>query len=287
MSLVSSMVERLPRLAHRVLPQLVACRLYGSMDRAAYLRDTYLALQQAGLYSRRNFLGAHAVRHRFIADKTFIAHARPGDIARHAVAVPAGDANFAAIRQRLAQGHPLLLGCSYFGSVYFALLALRGLVRELLIVVARDPSSGSHYFDKVAQASGIRITVAGTAERGIGLRIMRHLGRGGVVATMLDCFYGERVQLRGEFLGRPAASLGTLYALGRRAGALVVPTASIRKEGKQVLDVGAPIDLSSNSIEDASQRVNDYYSALVRACPGQWMGWPNLLARWRMAAQTY
>ena len=287
MSLARPIVEHLPQLARRVLPSVVACRLYGSMERARYLHDTYQALQLSGLYSRRVFLDACAVRPKFIADRTFVAHARPEDIARLAPGVPLGDANFAAIRRQLAKGRPFLFGCSYFGSVYFALLALKDLVRELLVVVARDPAPGLHHFNKIALASGIRITVAGTTERGIALRILRHLGRGGAVATMLDCFHGERLELSGDFLGKPAASLGTLYTLGQRAGAIVVPTASIHKNGRQLLEIGELIDLPSTSIEAASQGVNDYFSALVRSYPGQWMGWPNLLARWRMAAQTY
>jgi len=281
------MIERLPRLARRVLPSVVACRLYGSMERARYLHDTYQALQQSGLYSRRVFLDASAVRPKFIADRTFVAHARPDDIVRLAPTVRPGDANFAAIRRQLAEGRPFLFGCSYFGCIYFALLALQDLVRELLVVVARDPAPGLHYFNKIAMASGIRITVAGTTESTIALRILRHLARGGAVATMLDCFHGERLELRSDFLGKPAASPGTLYGIARRAGAIVVPTASIHKDGKQLLEIGNLIDLPSTSIEAASQSVNDYFSDLIRTYPGQWMGWPNLLARWQVARQTY
>lgn len=287
MRLAQSMIERMPRLARGVLPAVVACRLYGTLERARYVHDTYQALQQCGLYSRQVFLDACAVRPKFIADRSFVAHARPQDIARLAVSAPLGDANFTAIRRQLARGRPFVFGCSYFGSVYFALLALKELVRELLVVVARDPGPGLHHFSKLAQASGIRIAVAGTTERTIALRILRHLGRGGAVATMLDCFHGARLQLRSDFLGKPAASPGTLYGIAQRAGAIVVPTASIHRNGRQMLEIGDLIDLSSTSIEAASQGVNDYFSDLVRTYPGQWMGWPNLLARWRMAAQTY
>jgi len=62
-----------------------------------------------------------------------------------------------------------------------------------------------------------------------------------------------------------------------------VPTASIHKDGKQLLEIGNLIDLPSTSIEAASQSVNDYFSDLIRTYPGQWMGWPNLLARWQLA----
>jgi lauroyl/myristoyl acyltransferase len=62
-----------------------------------------------------------------------------------------------------------------------------------------------------------------------------------------------------------------------------VPTASIQRGGEQTLDVGELIDLQSTSIEEASQRVNDYFSNLVRTYPDQWMGWQNLLTRWDMA----
>lgn len=287
MSLVQSMVEHVPQFARRVMPLVVACKLYGSMERARYLHDTHQALRQSGLYSRRVFLDACAVRTKFIADRIFVAHAKPQDIARLAAAVPPEDANVATIRRQLAMDRPFLFGCSYFGCVYFALLALKDMVRELLVVVAGDPGPGVHYFNRIAAASGIRITVAGTADRTVALRVLRHLGRGGAVATMLDSFHGERLELRSDFLGRPAASLGTLYELGHRAGAMLVPTASIRKNGKLVLEVGDLIDMRSTPAVEASQQVNDYFSDLVRAYPGQWMGWPNLLARWRMAHQTY
>jgi lauroyl/myristoyl acyltransferase len=62
-----------------------------------------------------------------------------------------------------------------------------------------------------------------------------------------------------------------------------VPTASIRRDHKQILDIGAPIDLQSVSIEEASRQVNDYFSNLARAYPDQWMGWQNLLVRWNLA----
>jgi lauroyl/myristoyl acyltransferase len=100
---------------------------------------------------------------------------------------------------------------------------------------------------------------------------------------MLDCFYGTNSCLYTDFLGKPAASLGTLYGLAQRAGAIVVPTASIQRGGKQMLDIGELIDLRSTSIEEAGQRVNDYFSSLVRTYPDQWMGWQNLLTRWNMA----
>lgn len=99
---------------------------------------------------------------------------------------------------------------------------------------------------------------------------------------MLDCFYGTKTDDVSEFLGRPAASPGVLYRIAHKAHAIIVPTASIRRGRTLFLDIGNLIDMRETTAESASRSVNDYFTKLVTAHAEQWMGWPNLLARWEL-----
>ncbi|MBE1160274.1 hypothetical protein [Dyella acidiphila] len=277
------LIKHHPHLARHVLPLIAARKLHTSNEHAHYLQDAESALRQAGHYSRKTLRDISLVRARFMADQMFLAHADPHDIGKLAPTICEHDINYAAVRRYVQDGRPLLFGCSYFGFMFFALLAMKGWVKELLVVAAGDPRPGLRLFEKISLACGFPIQVVGSAESTVALRIFRQLGRGGTVATMLDCYYGADTDLYTDFLGKPAASPGALYRLGQRAGAIVVPTASIYRDGSQVLDIGEALDLRSLSGEQASQRVNDYFSQLVRSYPGQWMGWSNLWARWNMA----
>jgi len=277
------LVQYSPHLSRHILPYIAAYKFYNSVEQRNYQCESEEALRESGLYSK---LVAHEVgmlRMKFVADQMFLEYAKVTNVAALVPAVAEGDANFLAIRQQIAIGRPFLFGCSYFGCMFFVLLALKDLVSDLLIVTAGDPTPSIRLFKKIGEASGININVVGATENVVALQILRQLKRGGAVATMLDCFYATNPCLYTDFLGKPAASPGTLYGLGQRANAIVVPTASIQRGGEQTLDVGELIDLQSTSIEEASQRVNDYFSNLVRTYPDQWMGWQNLLTRWDMA----
>jgi hypothetical protein len=218
-----------------------------------------------------------------MAEQMFITYAKPVDLLEMTPNIIDGDRNYLAVRQQIAIGRPILFGCSYFGCMFYALLAMKGLVKDLLVVTASDPAPGLHLFEKIAIASGIRIAVVGANDHVVALKILRQLRRGASVATMLDCFYGNHSDSCINFLGRPATSLGTLYRLGQSANAFVVPTASIYRDGRQELDVGEMVDLQTQSIDAASQRINDYFSNLARVYPDQWMGWQNLWMRWNKA----
>jgi hypothetical protein len=283
MKFAQFLVQHSPHLARHILPYIAAYKFYNSVGQRDYQRESEEVLRASGLYSQRVAHDIGMLRMKFFADQMFLEYAKPTDVATMVPAIAEGDANFLAIRQKVAIGRPFLFGCSYFGCMFFVLLALKDLVSDLLIVTAGDPTPSIRLFKKIGQTSGININVVGATEYVVALQILRQLKRGGAVATMLDCFYGTNPCLYTDFLGKPAASLGTLYGLAQRANAIVVPTASIQRGGKQTLDIGELIDLQSTSIEEAGQRVNDYFSNLVRTYPDQWMGWQNLLTRWNMA----
>ncbi len=283
MKFTQILIRHSPRFARRCLPYIAALTSYNSPVQASYRRDAEIALLQSGLYSRRVLRRVRSLRTKFIADQIFLAYAKLSTVATLAPAIDEGDVNYLAIRREIAAGRSFIFGCSYFGCMFFALLAMKGLVRNLLVVTAGDPTPALKLFNKIALASGIGISVVSATENIVALRILRQLRRGSPVATMLDCFYGKDSALYTDFLGKPAASFETLYRLGQKADAILVPTASIRHDGMQRLDIGEMIDLRSISIEEASRRVNDYFSGLVRSHPEQWMGWQNLRTRWDRA----
>ena len=283
MELARLLVRYSPSFSRHVLPYLVALKSYNSPSQRSYRENSEQALLKTELYSARVARDIDLLRLKFIADQLFLTYAKPTDLAAATPSTSDDDVTIAAIREQISRRQPFLFGCSYFGCMYFALLALKGLVSDLMVVTAGDPTSARPLFEKVAFASDIQMNIVGANENMAALKIMRQFKRGGSVATMLDCFYGADPFFYTDFLGKPAASPGALYSLAKKSGAIVVPTASLRRHGRNVLDIGGMIDLQSTSIEAASRQVNNYFSNLVRAYPGQWMGWQNLLARWSMA----
>lgn len=83
------------------------------------------------------------------------------------------DDNFLRLQQKLSDGRSILFGCSYFGSVYYTLLCLEGLVKDLLIVTAGDPARAAALFQKIGLISGINVNAVGANEPSAAMAILR------------------------------------------------------------------------------------------------------------------
>jgi hypothetical protein len=108
-------------------------------------------LRESELYSKRVAHDVGMLRMKFFADQMFLEYAKPTDVAAMVPAIAEGDANFLSIRQQIAIGRPFLFGCSYFGCMFFVLLALKDLVSDLLIVTAGDPTPSIRLFKKLVK----------------------------------------------------------------------------------------------------------------------------------------
>jgi len=280
MSMTESAIRVMPDVARAVLPYVMASRYYTTPEQIEYRRQSSAALRDSGLFSPKIARRVDVLQLQFSADQMFVNHAAESVLAKMKPRIDESHRNTIAVRRLVAEGRPMLFGCSYFGCLYYALLALEGLVKDLLVITSADPSPVQHLFEKIGSIAGIQMHVMGANEPMVGVAILRQLKRGASVATMLDCYYGKNIDLASDFLGRPAASPGILYGLASKASAVVVPTACIRNDKANELKIGPVADMKVMSVDQTSSAVNGFFSELVRDHPEQWMGWPNLLTRW-------
>ncbi len=163
------------------------------------------------------------------------------------------------------------------------MLGLVGLVEELL-VLSDDPTADVIALcGKAGAIAGIRVGAV-RSDAAAGLQLLRQLKRGGAVAVMLDSYYGTAADLTLPFMGRPAAASAGVYAIAARCSALMMPLALIRTGKGFTMELGGPVDAATLGPHDACRAINAFFEACIRAHPSQWMAWPNLLARWELAA---
>ncbi len=270
-----------PALSRKLLPSLLAIKRFNRAEDRHYRACVDVALREAGIPKPAIRRQLHGLPYTFMAEQIFFQHASV-DVLRR---VPLSIANRHDIEQaiRSRAGRGLVFGCSNFGCFYYSVAGLAGIVDELL-VLSDDPTDEVVRLSRKAGAiAGIKVCVI-KADASAGLQVLRQLKRGGAAAVMLDSYYGGATDLVAPFMGRPAVASGGVYVLAAHCAALVIPLALIRNGGGFGMELGQPIDAAALGAGDTCREVNAFFESRVIRHPEQWMCWPNLLARWEMAA---
>jgi lauroyl/myristoyl acyltransferase len=180
------------------------------------------------------------------------------------------------------QGSGLILGCTHVGNFYHALIQIRRLGTDVMVV-----TGNRHYAPRtvarLAELSGARIRVVGAATSST-LAIARQLMRGGIVATMLDLYVDATIAIAAPLFGRPAATPAGIYQLAIAAEAPIAPLCVVTDAaGRKSVEIDSLIGPRATPLEFASA-VNERIEAMVRRYPASWGVWDSLPYRWRKAA---
>ena len=280
--LVRAAISRFPESSRWLLPSLLALRRYHTADDAYYRCCVDAALAQTGMTDTPLRRRLHELPYRFFAEQLHFKYARIEVLRRTPLAIRNRDQAAAVLRAARARGQGVILGCSHFGSTCYAVLALTGVVDELMMLSDDPTEDVLALCRKAGEAASTRIEPV-KSDATAGLPLLRQLRRGGVVAAMLDSYYGTASDLAVPFMGQPAAASAGLYTIAARCSALVLPLALIRTGKGFEMELGEPIEASQGAQRTCSA-VHAFFEACIRAHPDQWMSWPNLLARWQAVA---
>ena len=184
------------------------------------------------------------------------------------------------LRQAQAQGRGVLIFTGHFG--YWELLAMAHALRmPPMTVLARPLDNPSLHaeLEKIRTSTGNAVIYRQGAVR----RILRNLGRGGIVGVLIDQHLHSADAVHVDFFGRPAATTSALAALALRTGAPVVPVFALPlPRGRYRFIYEHPVEPPQSDTPDAvrefTQRCTDVLEMYVRRHPELWM-WMH--RRWR------
>lgn len=184
------------------------------------------------------------------------------------------------LRQAQAQGRGILIFTGHFG--YWELLAMAHALRmPPMTVLARPLDNPSLHaaLEDIRTSTGNAVIYRQGAVR----RILRSLGRGGIVGVLIDQHLHSTDAVDVDFFGRPAATTSALAALALRTGAPVIPVFALPLPGGRYRFVYEhPVDPPQADTPDAvrefTQRCTDVLEMYVRRHPELWM-WMH--RRWR------
>jgi KDO2-lipid IV(A) lauroyltransferase len=183
-------------------------------------------------------------------------------------------------REALALGRGVVVAASHTGNWDLAACAIARDVELLVVTKHLSVRWLDRFWQSTRSALGIRLSDA----VGAIARARETLGRGGVVAMMIDQVpASKRHAVLVEFLGRPASADRAPAALAAVTGApLVVATSRRDDGGKQVLEVldvlVPPPRAARGWIDQATRAATRALDAFVRRHPSQWL-W--LHRRWK------
>ena len=278
--------ETLLRKVAGVAPSLVLKAIPKIMQRQnpAWLQEytaaSKLALDQAGMYSPGLLKKVSLLPPQFFAEVFFLTHAP-------ASAIDALRFRFVGLTKKqitaeVESGRGILLGCSNFGCFYKSLLACNGVIDEIVIILGEKPSRSTGLKERIERQSGMRIRLM-TIESSCSIAVARQLGRGGVVATMLDTYLNNSPKFVSNFLGKPAATPSNIYRLAERSRARLLPLFNYRRDDGTDIEVAEPIDVAELGAERAAAAMGAVIEDRIRREPSQWMMWPSLLRKWSAA----
>ena len=184
------------------------------------------------------------------------------------------------LRQAQAQGRGVLIFTGHFG--YWELLAMAHALRmPPMTVLARplDNPSLHAVLEQIRTSTGNAVIYRQGAVR----RILRNLGRGGIVGVLIDQHLHSADAVDVNFFGRPAATTSTLAALALRTGAPVIPVFALPLPGGRYRfiyehPVDPPQADTPDAVREFTQRCTDVLEMYVRRRPDLWM-WMH--RRWR------
>lgn len=128
------------------------------------------------------------------------------------------------LRQRLAAPEGLVVVTGHVGAWDAAApLLARDLGRDVMVVMRKEPDAAARVLhDGVRERAGVRVVHVGDHPLDA-LPLLRHLGRGGIVAAQLDRTPPGTRQLEVELFGRPFRVPEGPFTLAALAGVAVLP----------------------------------------------------------------
>lgn len=246
--------------------------------KSAYEARVREALDAVGIRNESLERSVFRLPSEFIADVLFLKHASERAVLDQPIRVD----GLERVRELRSTGRGLILGCSNFGCFYQSLLACRGIIDDLLIVIGTVTDGDRSFTERLERLSGARIRLLPVAPSS-SVAIARQLKRGGVVSTMLDACLPQSQVLIAPFLGRPAASPSGIYQLASRLNAVVLPLFCLRRREGLEIELSQPIDTTDMTDVEIATAVNSCVETKILSEPHQWMMWPALLDRWRAA----
>lgn len=182
--------------------------------------------------------------------------------------------------QAQAQGRGILIFTGHFG--YWELLAMAHALRMPPMTVLARPLDNPFLhaaLEQIRTSTGNAVIYREGAVR----RILRNLGRGGIVGVLIDQHLHSTDAVDVDFFGRSAATTSALAALALRTGAPVIPVFALPlPRGRYRFVYEHPVDPPQADTPDAvrefTQQCTDVLEMYVRRHPELWM-WMH--RRWR------
>ena len=169
------------------------------------------------------------------------------------------------LRRALAGGRGALVLSAHLGN-FEALVRAAGGFDVPVHVITKRLSAGA------AQRGWQRIRRDGPAFMGAGSArgVLAALGRGELVADVLDQHAPPGRAVWVPFFGQAAATMPDLVRLAYQSGAPIVPVFTHRRAGRHVVCIQAPLTLTGDLVEDVARCVAQVEAA-IRARPSQWL----------------
>ncbi len=181
-----------------------------------------------------------------------------------------------------------LLLLSHFGN-----WELMGLLTKLLgypISVIARPIKKNRWVDRmvseIREAAGVEVIFTEKASR----RVLRALGRNGVVGILVDQRAKRSEGVWADFFGKKAPTTPSLAILAMRTGAPVVPVFMVRDGFKRhrvliqrPLEIVHSGDIQKDVVAN-TQRINDTLESMIRQYPEQWF-WVH--RRWERKGRVH
>lgn len=269
-----------PGAATRLAEWSARAGAFASREHRAHVRRTAEALRAVGLYSEPLIDALARLPAELRAEQRLLRHATVEHV-RSLQGEVLGLGLEPLIETR-RHGSGLILGCTHLGNFYHALIQIRRLGDNVMVVTGNRQYS-PRTVERLCELSGARIRVVGAATSST-LAIARQLQRGGIVATMLDLYVNSTLALPAPLFGRPAATPAGIYQLAIAAGVPIAPLGVVTDAaGRKCVEIDSLIGPRSTPLELATV-VNDRIEAMVRQRPANWGVWESLPYRWRKAA---
>jgi Kdo2-lipid IVA lauroyltransferase/acyltransferase len=179
----------------------------------------------------------------------------------------------AALKLAQAQGRGAIILSGHFGQWEAVRAVIKMHAMECGAVYR--PHRNRHYERRMLagiKAGGqpiLPVGAQGTRE------LVRHLRAGGIMAILLDEYYGQGAML--PFLGQPARTSLAAAQLALKYDLLLIPAYGIRRADGTGFDVVFEAPIAHDHAETMTGAFNDSLSARIRKDPAQWY-W--LLRRW-------
>ena len=181
--------------------------------------------------------------------------------------------NLEYVRKILADGRPVIFTASHFGEWEVGGSAVSAFVEPVSVIYKK---MNNPYFEKYLLASRARFRITNVMHHGALKPLIKALRQKRSIALLADTNVRARDGIVVDFLGKPTTQVATPAFLARKFDAAIIPV-SVYTEDSETYTVKFfeeikvdKTDDENADIHDATQRLADWLSQVIRDDPKYW-----------------